>query len=182
MKVPVKVIVDTETKSFEVNIGTPPVSQLIAKEVGAEKGSGVPNKEKVGNIAMEQVVKIAKMKRESMLANDLKAAVKSVVGAANSIGVLVENKNAVDINADIDEGKYDDIISNEKTEAGHEKLKALKERLNSVQDAYKAELDKIKIEQEAKAAAAGTVVGEEKKETKIEEKPAKEDIKEKEAK
>ena len=153
MKVPVKIIVDTETKSFEINIGTPPVSQLIAKEVKAEKGSGEPNKNKIGNLAMEQVIKIAKMKRDSMLSNNLKSAVKNVVGSSHSMGVLVENKGALDVNVDIDAGLYDSLISNEKTEPSPEKLKSLNDHLLSMQEAYKAELERIKAEQEAKAAA-----------------------------
>ena len=47
MKVPIKIIVDTETKEFEVEVGSPPVSELIKKELGLEKGSGTPNKNKI---------------------------------------------------------------------------------------------------------------------------------------
>jgi len=178
MKVPVKIIVDIETKTFEINIGTPPVSQLIAKEINVQKGSGVPNKNKIGNVAMEQIIKIAKMKKESMLVNSLKSAVKNVIGSANSMGVLIENKKAVDINADIDNGTYDEMIASGKTEASTEKLKELSNHLTGVQNIYKLEQEKIKAEQEAKAAAAAAIAGaaaapgEEKKESaKVEEKP-----------
>ena len=168
---PVKIIVDTETKSFDINIGTPPVSQLISKEVSAQQGSSVPNKDKIGNLAMEQVIKIAKMKKDSMLVNNLKSAVKNVVGSANSMGVLVESKKAVDINPDIDAGKYDNLISSEKTEVSQEKLNELNEYLSKVQAAYKAEVEKLKAEEEAKAAekaaaAEAAAVAGEKKETK----------------
>lgn len=176
MKVPIKIIVDAETKTFEINIGTPPVSQLIAKEINVQKGSGAPNKDKIGNVAMEQVIKIAKMKKESMLVNNLKSAVKSVIGSANSMGVLIENKKAVDINADIDGGMYDGLIASGKTEASAEKLKELSDHLSDVQNIYKVEQEKIRVEQEAKAAAAAAIAGavvpgEEKKEpAKVEEK------------
>ena len=64
MKVPVKIIVQQD-KSFNIEVGTPPVSQLITKELGIEKGSGTPNSLKVGNMAVEQVIKVAAMKKES---------------------------------------------------------------------------------------------------------------------
>ena len=67
MKVPVKISVDTETKEFEVSVGTPPTAALLVSEVGVTKGSGVPNTEKIGNITLEQAVKIAKMKKEDVL-------------------------------------------------------------------------------------------------------------------
>lgn len=60
MKVPVKVTVDPETKEFEVTIGTPTTSALIVRELKIEKGSGTPNTEKVGNLTMEQIIRISK--------------------------------------------------------------------------------------------------------------------------
>src|SRR6266700_3498989 len=62
MKVPVKVIVDTEDKSFEVEVGTPTTSALIVKELGIEKGSATPNTAKVGDLSPQQIIKIAEMK------------------------------------------------------------------------------------------------------------------------
>jgi large subunit ribosomal protein L11 len=55
MKVPVTLIVDSKTKAFEIKVGTPPVSALIIKELGIEKGSGSPKATKVGNLSVEQV-------------------------------------------------------------------------------------------------------------------------------
>ncbi len=110
MKVPVKVIVDTDTKEFRIEVGSPPVSQLVKKELGLEKLAKEPGKEVVGDLKMEQVVKIAKMKLDSMLAKDLKSAVKSIVGACVSYGVSVEGKHPREVIREIDEGKYDDII------------------------------------------------------------------------
>jgi len=63
MKVPVKVAVDPETKEFEVSVGTPTASALIVRELKIEKGSGTPSTQKVGNLTMEQVIGIAKLKR-----------------------------------------------------------------------------------------------------------------------
>src|SRR5512136_2720954 len=58
MKVPIKVIIDPKTKSFEIEVGTPPAASLILREVKAEKGSGVPSKTKIGNLTVDQAIKI----------------------------------------------------------------------------------------------------------------------------
>ncbi len=110
MKVPVKVVVDPNTKSFEITVGTPPTSALIKKELGLEKGSGDARKTKVGNLKMEQVKKIADMKKESLLGKDMKSRVKEIIGTCQSMGVTVEGKNPKDILKEIDEGKYDDVL------------------------------------------------------------------------
>jgi len=110
MKVPVTVTVDPETKEFEVSVGIPTTSALIVKEAQIEKGSGAPNTEKVGNLTMEQVIKIAKIKSPSLLASNLKAAVKEILGSCVSIGVTVEGKDPKDVQKELEEGVYDDII------------------------------------------------------------------------
>jgi len=106
MKVPVKVIVDTETKEFEVTVGTPTTSALIVSELKIEKGSGSPKAQKVGNLSMEQVVRIAKMKQAELLSANLKAAVKEVLGSCVSMGVTVEGKDPKEVQKEIDEGKH----------------------------------------------------------------------------
>ncbi|HDO19512.1 MAG TPA: 50S ribosomal protein L11 [Thermoplasmatales archaeon] len=107
MKVPVKVIIDPKTKSFEIEVGTPPATALILKELGIEKGAGNPRTEKVGNLTMDQVIKIAKMKYSDLLGRDLKRKVKEIVGSCVSIGVTIEGKAPKEIQKEIDEGKYD---------------------------------------------------------------------------
>jgi large subunit ribosomal protein L11 len=107
MKVPVKVIIDPKTKSFDVTVGTPPTSQLLFKEMGAEKGSGVPNKDKAGNITIEQAIKVANMKRDSLMGKDLKMRVLEVVGVCVSSGINVEGKDAKTMQKEIKEGKWD---------------------------------------------------------------------------
>src|SRR5437899_7404571 len=67
MKVPVKVIVDVEDKSFDVEIGTPTTSALLVKELGVEKGSGTPKATKVGNLTPESIVKIRSEEHTSEL-------------------------------------------------------------------------------------------------------------------
>ena len=110
MKVPVKVTVDTETKEFEVTVGTPTTSALIVSELKIEKGSGSPKAQKVGDLNMEQVVKIAKMKSAQLLSPNLKAAAKEVLGSCVSMGVTVESKDPKDVQKEVNEGKYDALL------------------------------------------------------------------------
>jgi len=110
MKVPVKVIVDTETKEFEVTVGTPTMSALIVSELKIEKGSGSPKAQKVGNLSMEQVIRIAKIKQAELLSPSLKAAAKEVLGSCVSMGVTVEGKDPKEVQKEIDEGKHNPIL------------------------------------------------------------------------
>ncbi|MEM2995731.1 MAG: 50S ribosomal protein L11 [Candidatus Bathyarchaeia archaeon] len=111
MKVPVKVAVDPETKEFEVAVGTPTTSALIVSELKIEKGSGTPSTQKVGNLTLEQIVRIAKIKRPELLAKNLKAAAKEVLGSCVSMGVTVEGKDPREVQKEIDEGKHDKLFS-----------------------------------------------------------------------
>ncbi len=111
MKVPVKVSVDVENKTFEVTVGTPTSSALIVSELKIEKGSGTPNTAKVGNLTMAQVVRIAKIKRAELLASNLKNAAKELLGTCVSMGVTVEGKDPREVQAEIDEGKYAEMFS-----------------------------------------------------------------------
>jgi large subunit ribosomal protein L11 len=114
MKVPVKVIVDPETKQFEVNVGTPTTSALIVSELKIEKGSGNPKAQKVGNLSMEQLIRIAKIKRSELLSKTLKNAAKEVLGTCVSMGVTVDGKDPKDVLREIDDGKYDQIFAENK--------------------------------------------------------------------
>ncbi len=106
MKVPVKVIVDVDDKSFDVEIGTPTTSALIVKELGIEKGSGTPKATKVGNLSLEQIVKLAGMKRPDSYAKTTIAAVKEVAGACVSMGVTIDSKEPKEFIKDLDKGVY----------------------------------------------------------------------------
>ncbi len=77
-------------KSFTFEIKTPPVSALIKKALKIEKGSGEPNKVKVGRLSKKQVEEIAKKKMKDLNAGSLEAAMKIVEGTARSMGVEVE--------------------------------------------------------------------------------------------
>lgn len=116
MQVPVKLKIDTEAKSYEISVGTPPVASLLKKELGVELAK-ITDEEKakgktsVGSLSFDQVVKIARMKKDSMLAKDLKAAVKQIAGTANSLtGVLIEGKRPKELIKEIDEGKFDSLL------------------------------------------------------------------------
>ena len=76
-------------RSFSFITKTPPASVLILKELGIEKGSGVPNKEKVGSINKDQLKKIAEIKMPDLNAADVDAAMRIVAGTAGSMGIDV---------------------------------------------------------------------------------------------
>lgn len=118
LQVPVKIHVDEKTKDFKIEVGAPPVSQLIKRELKLEKLAGLPKGEsgrpadKVGNLTIDQVIKIAKGKDN--IAGNLKSKVKQVLGTCLSCGVTVEGKDPRDIIKEIDEGKYDEKLNDEK--------------------------------------------------------------------
>jgi large subunit ribosomal protein L11 len=110
MKVPVKVEVDSETKKFTVEVGIPPTAALVAKEAGIPKGSGTAGTNYAGDLTIAGAAKIAKMKLDGSYAKDVKGAVKEVVGSCVSMGVKVEGKPAKEVFADINSGKYDELL------------------------------------------------------------------------
>ena len=110
LKVPVELDVDTSTKEIKVNVFSPPVSELLKKELEIEKGSGIQKKTQIANASIEQIISVAKQKQQNLLCKDLKSAVKTVVGTCVSLGVLIENKPAKEIEEDIEKGIYDKEI------------------------------------------------------------------------
>jgi large subunit ribosomal protein L11 len=107
MKVPVTLLIDSKTKAFTIEVGTPPTSALIQKEIGIEKGSGDPGKTRAGNLGIAQAVKIANMKADAMQAKTLKARVLEVVGTCVSMGVTVDGRAAKEMSKEIRAGKFD---------------------------------------------------------------------------
>ena len=107
MKVPVVLLIDSKTKEYTIEVGTPPVSALILKEAGVEKGSGEAGKTMVGNISMKAIVNVSEMKKDSLQGKDVKRRAMEVVGTCVSMGVKVEGKNPKDIIQEIKEGKWD---------------------------------------------------------------------------
>ncbi|HLC62872.1 MAG TPA: 50S ribosomal protein L11 [Candidatus Nanoarchaeia archaeon] len=154
MKIPVKIIADLKSKTFEIEIGSPPVHELIKNEAAIQKGSGTPDKQKLANLSVEQVIKIAKMKQDSMLVKTLKSAVKSVAGSCNSAGILIEGKQSKEFTKEVNQGKYDKEIQEESTEFSQDKKTQLKSQLDSYNEKIKKELEKIAAAQAIAAAAA----------------------------
>lgn len=115
MQVPVKVILDPATKTFEIEVGTPPVSGLIKKELGlkepVKEEPGVKGKKTIGNLSIAQVKKIAVMKQGASLANGANNAAKEICGSCLSMGVSVEGKNPRKVQKEIDEAKYDSALA-----------------------------------------------------------------------
>jgi large subunit ribosomal protein L11 len=110
MKVPVTVSVNTEDKTFDVTVGVPTSSALLVSELKIEKGSGTPNTAKVGDVQIDQIVRIAKIKRPELLARNLKGAAKEIMGTCVSMGVTVEGKDPRETQKEVDEGKFDDVF------------------------------------------------------------------------
>ncbi len=106
MKVPVKIIID-DKKEVTVEVGTPPVSQLVLMKSKIEKGSGTPNKATVGNLTIKQAKEIVEMKGKDLLGATLKAKVKEVVGTCSSMGVTVEGRVAKEMSKAIAAGEFD---------------------------------------------------------------------------
>ena len=84
--IPVEITVYTD-RSFSFICKTPPASFLIKKELGIQKGSGVPQKDKIGSITLEQLENVAKTKMPDLNANTLEAAVKIIAGTAKRMGI-----------------------------------------------------------------------------------------------
>jgi large subunit ribosomal protein L11 len=88
---PIPVIITVYSdRSFTFIMKTPPASVLIRKAIGIEKGSGVPNTQKVGKITRKQIEEVAKTKTPDLTAAGLEAAVRTIAGTARSMGVDVE--------------------------------------------------------------------------------------------
>tara|TARA_B100000941_G_scaffold249310_1_gene195159 strand:- start:727 stop:1152 length:426 start_codon:yes stop_codon:yes gene_type:complete len=89
--VPLPVVIQVyEDKSFTFQIKSPPASVLIKKAIKIQKGSSVPNMDKVGSITIAQLEEIAKVKEKDLNANSLDQAVKIIAGTARSMGVDVK--------------------------------------------------------------------------------------------
>jgi len=91
--IPVIIKVYTD-RSFTFIMKTPPASDLLKKAAGVIKGSGTPNKDKVGKVTSAQVKEIARTKLPDLNAADLPAAVRIIEGTARSMGIMVAEKGA----------------------------------------------------------------------------------------
>jgi large subunit ribosomal protein L11 len=148
LKVPVELDINAKTKAVEVKVFSPPVSELLKKELGIPKGSGEQAKIQVGNAAIENIISVALTKQSDLLSKDLKACVLSVAGTCTSLGVLIENMTAPQACEEIKNGKYDPEINNKQTEVEPSKKKQLDDYFNSIH----TKQEKLKKEEEAKEA------------------------------
>jgi large subunit ribosomal protein L11 len=110
MKVPVTVAVDKKTKQWTVEVGIPSAAALILKEAGIQKGSGTSGTTWVGDIKIDSIIKVAKLKIDSSYAQDIKGAAKEIVGTCLPLGVKIDGKNPKEITIEINSGKWDDKL------------------------------------------------------------------------
>ena len=86
------VITVYQDRSFEFEVKSPPAAVLIKDKIGVEKGSGVPNKEKVGTLTSDQVREIAEEKAKELTGHSVEALMRTIAGTARSMGVVVEGE------------------------------------------------------------------------------------------
>ena len=84
------VITVYEDRSFSFETKSPPAAVLLKKAAGLAKGSGVPNRDKVGKVTRAQLEEIVETKKNDLNANDMDAAVRIIAGTARSMGIEVE--------------------------------------------------------------------------------------------
>lgn len=139
INVPVVLDIDSDTKEVKITVLSPPTSELLKKELGIEKASGARMKIRVGNLAFEQVISVAKQKHENMLSNEFVSSVKSVLGTCQAAGILVDSKEIKEIMEDFNEGKYDAMIKAQKIEVDPEKAQELKDYFVEIEKVQAAE-------------------------------------------
>ncbi len=143
MQVPITVTINMDDKSFEISVGTPPAASLILKEAGAAKGAGNPLADKVADLRIEQIIKIAKMKEDALLGKNMKSMVKEIIGTCNSMGILVQGSSGRDAIARVNAGEFDEKITAEKTELSAEEKAELEEERKKLQEEMAERLQKL---------------------------------------
>jgi len=104
LKVPVKIIVNMETKEFEVEVGVPSTSALVLKEAGIEKGASTTGRQVAGDLTFEQVLKIAKILSKKSYSTTLQSVVKEVLGTCSSMGITVDGRSPKKVLQEVNEG------------------------------------------------------------------------------
>jgi large subunit ribosomal protein L11 len=110
MKVPITVIVDSDTKKWDIEVGIPSAAALILKEAGIQKGSGASGTEWVGDVTIDVIAKVANTKLEKSYASSLKSVAKTIIGTCLALGIKIEGKTPKEITAEINEGKWDEKL------------------------------------------------------------------------
>ncbi|MEM1719693.1 MAG: 50S ribosomal protein L11 [Desulfurococcaceae archaeon] len=111
LSVPVEVVIDTDTRKFEVKVGIPTTTALLMKAAGAREPSGDPAHKKIGDVSIEDIIRVAIIKKDQLTAKTLKTAVKIILGTARAIGITVESKDPKEVVKLVDQGYYDEVIS-----------------------------------------------------------------------
>lgn len=93
MRVPVVVRVDPGTRQFTLVVGRPPVTALLLKEAGKEKGSGKAKTDIVGDVSLEAVRKIATAKSDDMFGRSIEEKINQVIGTCVSLGLTVDGQD-----------------------------------------------------------------------------------------
>lgn len=88
--IPAEIFIYTDG-SFSFNLKTPPAAVLLKKAAGVEKGSAVPNREKVGKVTRKQVREIAELKMKDLNAVDIEGAMRQIEGTARNMGLTIED-------------------------------------------------------------------------------------------
>ena len=109
MKVPITVVIKDD-KTFEIKVGTPPMSALIKSEMGLASGSSNARTTKVANMTIDQAKKIADMKKDDLLGATVKARVLEVAGNCVSVGVSIDGKDPKVFQKDVKAGMYDEVL------------------------------------------------------------------------
>jgi len=106
MKVPVKILINAD-KTFDIKVGTPPMSALIKAELKIPAGSADAKTTKVGNLTLAQARKVAAQKQDSLLGANEQARVSEVAGNCVSCGVTIDGKDPKVFQKDLKAGVYD---------------------------------------------------------------------------
>ncbi len=110
LTVPVRIECDPETKKFEIFVETPSTASLLLKEAGIEKGSQDPGNDKIGNLTLEQVFNVVEAKKDNFLDKTYRAAVKTVLGTAISVGLTINGDSPKILQKQIDGGQFDELF------------------------------------------------------------------------
>ena len=110
LEVTVNIYVNTETKEYRVEVKSPTTTSLLLKLAGASSPSGDPAHQKVGDLSLEDIVKVAIMKKNGLTAKSLKAAVKTILSSAATIGITVNGKEAKDVVREVEDGMHDELL------------------------------------------------------------------------
>lgn len=106
----VKIVVDLDTKDYNIELELPTVTSLLLSAAKASEPSGDPMHKKIGNIGIEDVARIAILKKPELNTKSLKAAIKMILSSARTIGLTVEGRDPKDVIKDVDRGTYDEVI------------------------------------------------------------------------